>query len=51
MRVGITEDDANTTVSSLAKWAEWLVAVITALRNFLVSIGLMEDATEETPEE
>lgn len=50
MRIGITEEEANTTVSNLAKWAEWLVAVITALRNFLISIGLMDEETE-TPEE
>ena len=49
MRIGITEDDANTTVSSLVKWAEWLVEVIAALRNFLISIGLMDE--EGQPEE
>ncbi len=47
MRVGITEDDANNAVSSLAKWAAWLVSVIAALRSFLASIGLIE---EELPE-
>lgn len=50
MRVGLTESEADTTVSSLAKWAEWLVSVITALRNFLVSVGLMDGEEEETPE-
>ena len=49
MRVGLTESEADTTVSSLAKWAEWLVAVITALKNFLVSIGLMDGEVEEDP--
>lgn len=47
MRVGITEDDANSTVSSLAKWAAWLVAVITAFRNFLVTLGIMDEEPEE----
>ncbi len=51
MRVGLTESEADTTVSSLAKWAEWLVAVITALKNFLVSIGLMNGEVEEAPAE
>jgi|GEM_PF-1573524 len=51
MRVGLTESDANTTVSSLAKWAEWLVAVITALRNFLISIGILDGEIVETPAE
>ena len=49
MRVGISEGDANTTVSSLVKWAEWLVSIITALRNFLVTIGVMDG--EVPPEE
>ena len=49
MRVGISESDANTTVSSLAKWAEWLVAVITALKNFLIGIGLMDGEAEAPP--
>ena len=49
MRVGITEDDANSTVSTLATWAQWIVSVITALRNFLISIGLLDG--EPTPEE
>lgn len=47
MRVGITEDDANNAVSSLAKWAAWLVQVITAFKNFLTSIGLLEDESQE----
>lgn len=47
MRVGITEDDANSAVSSLAKWAAMLVEIITALRNFLASIGLLKDEEEE----
>lgn len=51
MRIGLSQNEADTTVSSLAKWAEWLVAVITALRNFLVSIGIMDGEIEETPEE
>ena len=51
MRVGITEDDANSTVSSLVKWAEWLVSVIAAIRNLLISLGLMDSETEdETPD-
>ena len=49
MRVGLAQSEADTTVSSLAKWAEWLVAVITALRNFLVSIGIMDEESEEEP--
>lgn len=44
MRVGITPDDANQAVSFLVKWANWLVAVITTLKDFLVAIGVM-DAT------
>ncbi|MBQ3087048.1 MAG: hypothetical protein IJC45_06920 [Clostridia bacterium] len=47
MRVGITENDANDTVNSLLKWAEWLVSVITAFRNFLVSLGLVDSEQEE----
>lgn len=47
MRVGITEDDANSAVSSLAKWAAMLVEIITALRNFLASIGLLKDEEKE----
>ena len=49
MRVGLAQSEADTTVSSLAKWAEWLVSVITALRNFLVSIGIMDEESEEEP--
>ena len=49
MRVGITEDDANNTVNSLVKWAEWLAAVIAAFRNFLASIGMLESEQEEEP--
>lgn len=49
MRVGMNANDADTTVTTLAKWAEWLVAVITALRNFLASIGILDGETEESP--
>lgn len=49
MRVGITEDDANSTVNSLVKWAEWLVSVIAAIRNLMISLGLMDGETEEEP--
>ncbi len=48
MRVGITEDDANSTVNSLVKWAEWLVAVIAALRNFLETLGLINNKEPES---
>ncbi|MBR3955897.1 MAG: hypothetical protein IKJ63_10545 [Clostridia bacterium] len=51
MRIGLSQNEADTTVSSLAKWAEWLVAVITALRNFLISIGIIDGEIEETPAE
>ncbi len=49
MRIGLAQSEADTTVSSLAKWAEWLVSVITALRNFLESIGIIGEEAEEEP--
>lgn len=49
MRVGISEDEANTTVDSLVKWAQWLAEVITALKNFLINIGILDG--EVVPEE
>ncbi len=51
MRVGISEDEANTTVDSLVKWAQWLVEVITALKNFLISIGLLDEEVESEEEQ
>ena len=46
MRVGISQADADSTVSSLSKWVSWLVDIITTLRNFLSSIGLLDGETQ-----
>ena len=42
MRAGISQAEADSTVSTLVKWASWLAEMITALRNFLVTLGIME---------